>query len=347
MTTLQTSETGPHDSESWGVVMTANEPSALVLSNVRWHLATGATAVHVYLDDPQDPVARGLEAISGCHVTRCDDACWAAHRGQKGRPASQMRRQAINANAARDAARTDWLFHIDADEFIWQDGDFGHELATHRDQRTELNLPVLERIFPDAPQRELFGGAFRATSDLSETDADAAFGDFAPFMKRGQYSHGAGKSGVRVRSELRLGVHNAVRIGSEGRHRRAPSRVSTTARLLHFDGVTPLHWLGKVLRYLRTPRQVQAALLQPHRAAQVAWMTARCGQAHAARAAHHALFALTADRQARLDRFDLLRRIPFDPAARIGADIPDLSPAAFDADLLRRNPWMADSLALD
>ena len=190
MTTSQTSETGPHDTESWGVVMTANEPSALVLSNVRWHLATGATAVHVYLDDPQDPVARGLEAISGCHVTRCDDACWAAHRGQKGRPASQMRRQAINANAARDAARTDWLFHIDADEFIWQDGDFGRELATHRDQRTELNLPVLERIFPDAPQRELFGGAFRATSDLSETDA--AFGEFAPFMKRGQYSHGAG-----------------------------------------------------------------------------------------------------------------------------------------------------------
>ncbi|MFL4468616.1 glycosyltransferase family 2 protein [Tateyamaria armeniaca] len=206
--------------------MTVNEPAALVLCNVRWHLATGAQAVHVYLDDPTDPVAGALNAIKGCHVTLCDDGHWACHRGKRGQPASQMRRQSINANAAKDVARTNWLFHIDADEFIWQDLPLADELAGGIADRTEVNLPVLERLFPhDVAQASLFDGIFRATSDLSATDQSVAFGPFAAMMKRGQYSHGAGKSGVRVHDDLRLGVHNATeRRGASGDARRVMFR---------------------------------------------------------------------------------------------------------------------------
>ncbi|WP_299726369.1 glycosyltransferase family 2 protein [uncultured Tateyamaria sp.] len=347
MTSAPTRKTDLRGPSDWGVVMTVNEPAALVLCNVRWHLATGACAVHVFLDDAGDPVARELGAIDGCHVTLCDDAYWAVHRGQKGRPASQMRRQSINAHVAKTAAQIDWLFHIDADEFIWQDGDFAGELAAQGDISKAVNLTVLERLFPQGAQQSLFDGSFRATSALSETDAQMAFGEFAPFMKRGQYSHGAGKSGIRTSADLRLGVHHATRTGSEGRQRRAAHHIATTARLLHFDGVTPLHWLAKVLRYKRTPPRVQGALLQPHRAAQVAWMMERSTELGTARDAHHALFALTSDRQKRLEQFDLLQDIPFDPAARIGAGTPDLSPAAFDADLLQRNPWIRDNLIGD
>ncbi|MEO0938181.1 MAG: glycosyltransferase family 2 protein [Pseudomonadota bacterium] len=315
---------------SWGLVMTAREPAALVEVNVRWHLATGAAAVHVFLDDPTDPARAVLEAIPGCTVTCCDAAHWESLHGAKGRPASQMRRQTLNANKALALAATDWLFHIDADEFIWQDGDFAKELADHHDPQIEVNLPVLERIFPDGPQQTLFDGAFRATSEVE--DPEAAFGPFAAMMKRGQYSHGAGKSGVRATTALSLGVHNATRTRKDGTVRRARKAVSRTARLLHFDGMTPLHWVMKAARYRENPARVAAKVLQPHRQAQLDWMAVQPDLM----AAHRAMFALTEDRRARLEGAGLLHRIPFAPQEVLGGACPDLSAAAFDAALRAR-----------
>lgn len=326
----------------WGIVMTVNEPVALVECNVRWHLSVGARAVFVHLDDPEDTGATRLSDIPGCVVQRSHADYWKARRPKQGRPASQMRRQTINANHTQNQCDLDWLFHIDADEFIWHDGDFLAELAAHNDPLVELNLPVLERLFPDGPQATLFEGPFRVTSDLEEAMAEQAFGPFAAFMKRGQYSHGAGKSGVRVRAGLRLGVHNATRTGSEGRQRRAAKRISTTARLLHFDGVTPLHWVVKCLRYLQTPVDVQSAILQPHRAAQMEWMSNRCTDIGSVHAAHRTLFTATRERQRQLQKFGLLRDIPFDPEQVLGARCPDLSVSAFDADVIQRNPWLRD-----
>lgn len=328
----------------WGIVLTANEPSALIECNARWHLATGARAVFIFLDDPEDMGEARLSAIQGCTVQRCDDSYWRARRPNQGRPTSQMRRQTINANRAQNQCDLDWLFHIDADEFIWQDGNLSAELAAQDDPQTELNLPVLERLFPEGEQQSLFAGPFRGSSDLEADTAEAAFGPFAHFMKRGQYSHGAGKSGVQVRAGLRLGVHNATQPRPDGRPTRAAKRVSTTARLLHFDGLTPLHWVMKFLRYCQTPQDVQSAILQQHRAAQITWMTEQCTDFESARAAHRTLFAATDRRRAQLDQFGLLDKIAFDPASVLGEDCPDLSVDAFDADLIRRNPWIKEIL---
>ncbi|MEL7099788.1 MAG: glycosyltransferase family 2 protein [Pseudomonadota bacterium] len=312
---------------SWAIVMTAREPAPLVEVNVRWHLATGAEAVYVYLDDPVDKNAAALSSIPGCTVILCDDAYWAARQPRKGRPASQMRRQTLNANRARVLCAQDWLFHIDADEFIWQDGDFAAELAAHIDPMVEIGLPVLERIFPDGVQVGLFDGQFRATSDLE--DPEATFGLFAAMMKRGQYSHGAGKSGVRRGTALRMGVHNATRKRPDGTTRRARRAWSGTARLLHFDGLTARHWLAKLDRYRANPADVAAQVLQPHRQAQLDWMAAHPDP----NAAHREMFALTPDRRATLAAAGLLHAVPFDPAAVIGAACPELSAAAFDAAL--------------
>jgi hypothetical protein len=336
-------ETNRHQmTPTWGVVMTVNEPQTLILSNVKWHLATGASEVRVYLDDPDDPVAASLTCIDGCHVTACDAAYWARHRGKTGRPDSQMRRQTINANMAKRQSRADWLFHIDADEFIWQDSPLAGELAHVTAPQTEVNLPVLERLFPDQrPQAHLFDGVFRATADLDVADAQSAYAPFATFMKRGQYSHGAGKGGVRVDDPLRLGVHNAT-VQQGDTWLRSARHVSTAARLLHFDGVTPLHWLIKVLRYRQTPWEVQKAILQPHRAGQIEWMIDQSTDLDAARAAHAQMFDATPQRCAQLGAFDLLHNVPFDPRSVLGNDAPDLSVSAFDADLLARNEWFRD-----
>lgn len=337
--------TGQDAAVTWAVVMTVCEPQALVQTNVLWHLATGASAVHVYLDDSDDLAAAGLRGIAGCDVVLCTPAHWRTLNGRKGRPGSQMRRQTLNANAAQGVTAADWLFHIDADEFIWQDGDMRAELAALGRGRTELNLPVLERLFPaQGFADDIFAGAFRASSDLTEADARVAFGEFAPFMKRGQYSHGAGKSAVAVGQGLRSGVHNAT-IRGQNRWKRAPKQVSRTARLLHFDGLTPLHWAMKSLRYRLNPPEVQQVVLQPHRAAQIEWMLAQGETVRALEQAHAKLFALMPERRDRLAEMDLLAHVPFDPRVVLGASAPDLSAAAFDADVKARNPWLAELLS--
>ena len=326
----------------WGVVLTANEPLALVETNVRWHLATGAEVVFVFLDDPNDPSQNALRAIPNCSVHLCDDSYWNEAKPKNGRPPSQMRRQTINANWAQSRCDLDWLFHIDADEFIWQSGDLRAELSDHDDPSTELNLPVFERIFPIERQQSLFDGAFRASSDLTPDQAATIFGSFEPLMKRGQYSHGAGKSGVRVGDGLRLGVHNATRTGPGGQQRRAGKRVSETARLLHFDGVTPLHWMMKALRYRQTSPEVQAKVLQSHRVAQIRWMMDRSETMEALRQAHRSMFALTDERRSKLGALGLLHEISFKPKGVLGADCPNLDPKAFDTEVFHRNPWLSE-----
>lgn len=331
---------------TWDVVLTAREPPVLVQINVLWHLATGARTVHVCFDDPEDPGIAVVQNIAGARVIRCDRAHWRRLNGRKGRPASQMRRQTLNANAVQDVTEAQWLFHIDADEFIWQDGDLGAELAELGLGQTELNLPVLERLFPEHGFGDtIFAGAFRAASDLPEAEARDVFGEFAPFMKRGQYSHGAGKSGVAVRQGLRMGVHNAT-VRGQNRWKRAAKHVSRRARLLHFDGLTPLHWAAKSLRYRLNPPQVRKAVLQPHRAAQIDWMADQGGTLEDVQTAHARLFALTGARQAQLEAYDLLRHVPFDPGALPAARDIDLSAAGFDAALRQTNPWIEDLLCL-
>lgn len=327
----------------WGVVMTVKEPMALVLTNVLWHLRTGATVVFVFFDDPEDSAIDVVRAVPGCRVQVCGDTYWRRRRPKDGRPHMQMRRQTINANVAQTRCKLDWLFHIDADEFIWQTGDFHAELAAHRDPSIALNLPVFERVFPASGQAHLFDGMFRATSNLDDVAAQDAFGPFAIMMKSGQYSHGAGKGGVRVGNGLRLGVHNAT-VPTKGKWNRAPKRELKTAQVLHFDGITPLHGILKTLRHLRSPQDARNTVPQAHRQAQVDWLVDRCETVADGKAAHHELFALTEDRRSRLERHGLLHDIPFDPRTILGDAAPGLGPDAFDADVVRRNPWLKELL---
>jgi hypothetical protein len=321
--------------QSWAVVMTAREPRALVEANVRWHLGTGAAAVHLYLDDPADPAAAALSEIAGCHVTLCDAGHWRALRPRRGAPDSQMRRQSLNAAHAQAHCTADWLVHLDADEMLWQDRPLGPELAVVAELGAELRFPVLERVLPaGAPQAGLFDGVFRRASPGDAAMQAVIHGPLAPHLRAGMFSHGSGKCAVPVGRGFRQMVHESY-LEEDGTRRRAPAWQSTTTRLLHFDGVTPLHWLLKLLRYKMQPQAVQAQILPPHRQSQIDWMLARM-QTHAeACAAEAALRRLTPAQAARLRGFGLLEEaLPF--AAGIMAKLPHLSATSFDRELISR-----------
>ncbi|ETA52760.1 glycosyltransferase family 2 protein [Ponticoccus alexandrii] len=321
----------------WAVVMTAREPGALVEANVRWHLGTGAAQVHVYLDRSDDPVAVVLAQIPGCRVTVCDAAHWQALRPRRGAPASQMRRQSLNAAHAQERCEADWLVHLDADEFLWQDSPLGAELPVVAELGAELRFAVLERsLMAGQGQAGLFDGVFRRASPGDKALDAVIYGALAPHLREGMFSHGSGKCAVPVGQGFRQMVHESY-LESGGKRRRAPAWLSTTTRLLHFDGVTPLHWLLKLIRYKGQPLEVQKHILPPHRLAQIAWMVERMGSLDEALEAEAALHRLTQPQAERLRGFGLLDEgLSFDPGAL--PDMPDLSVAAFDRALLAQDP---------
>lgn len=265
----------PDSGPSWGIVMTAREPGNLVLANVAYHLGLGAREAHVYLDDPGDPAAETLAALSDVRLTLCDADHW--QRLARRRPEGQNRRQGLNA--------TD---------------------------------------------------AYRRAADL---------------LDGGMSSHTSGKAFTPTGFDYQIRIHRprgagADRLSAHSAHR------AHAVELLHFDGLTPLHWLVKLLRYGEHAVEVQAGMNGPHRMRQVADLL-DAGDIAAARALHDRVQVLTPDRVARLAALGLCETAPFDLSpiiARVLGEMPDLSARAFDADLRRAhenspNPRLADLIA--
>ncbi|MGB8812578.1 MAG: glycosyltransferase family 2 protein, partial [Paracoccaceae bacterium] len=234
-------------SAKWGVVMTVDEPVALVLANIAWHLHTGAAEIHVYLSRPEDPLAATIADVPGCHVTHCTDAHWRAMGETDGRPALQTRRQSLNADHAYARSTADWLVHLDADEFLWQSRPLGEELFHLAAFSTEVTFSVRERVYPGliagtSVPDDIFAGAFRSAHKSRAGLDTLIYGDLEPFLIQGMLGHAAGKCAVPVGQDFLIGVHWAFR-GKRDKHHRAPQFTSTSTRLLHFDGMTPKHWV--------------------------------------------------------------------------------------------------------
>ncbi|WP_165802923.1 glycosyltransferase family 2 protein [Pelagivirga sediminicola] len=327
---------------SWGIAMTAHEPTQLLLANVGWHLGTGASEVHVYLDDPQDPAAPLLDGLERVHVTRCDGAHWRQVAPSGRRPPTHRRRQGLNANHALGRCKVDWLVHLDADEFLVQDRPLGEEMAAVRALDCELYFPVAERMYLPGPQTTIWDGVFRTCTRALIRRGDGIdtqrviYGDQADCLDFGVLGHSAGKCAVPRGADFRLGIHWAFR--GEGRQRAERFR-STAARLLHFDGLTPLQWWAKLRRYTEyDPADFNIAA---QRQAQID-RAAKAGAIPGGREALHAeLKEIGPAAQARLRAFGLLYEVPFDPApvlSRVLGQVPDFSVEAFDAELRRRLP---------
>jgi len=318
---------------SWAVVMTADEPLELLLANTAWHLATGALEVHVCLDRPDDPAAEALAAIAGVVVTRCDTDHWAELAPNWGRPPLQMRRQALNANHARLHTRADWIIHLDADEFLRQDAALGRELACFTGMDHEIRFPVWERAYLDAAPTGIFDGVFRTTTKPLRPMAAAILGDDERYMIDGMMGHSEGKCAVPTEGNWRIGIHWSFRgKGPQTKSNRVPS---PGVRLLHFDGLTPLHFLIKLVRYAGHEAEDLVRLVSENRRVQIAEL------ALGPRALHDRLRVLDGEKCDWLAGFGLMDRRGFDPRPemeRVLGRVPELSVDAFDAALRARYP---------
>jgi Glycosyl transferase family 2 len=228
---------------TWSLVATVKAPEAKVLAFVAHHLSLGAQHIWIYLDNADDPAYPALAGLPRVTATLCTDEYWASVAGE--RPRAHQNRQVRNAKDAYPRCRSDWLVHIDVDEFILADRQVADILDAAPDDDIMVRMEPFEAMHdPSLPDdiytARVFRGAIRhAFWRLRKP----TLGRFRKVIRNGMLSHSVGKVFFRT------GINRLVpRIHSVMLHGvRAPvPDYHTEMRLLHFHGQDRQAWQAAV-----------------------------------------------------------------------------------------------------
>lgn len=340
--------------QSWSVVATVDEPLAALCAFVAHYRALGAASITLCLDRPAalPEVQAAMDGTPGLRLVACDAGWW---RGR--RPLHSTLRQRQNATRIYRDTGTDWLLHVDADEFLWHPGNVGMALAALGPDWPVVRLSPAERVrVAEASETELFEGWFRLPRLMSLATLTELYGADACFFNgEGLLSHARGKCFTRTGLPLTIGVHQPFSQDhpdmSPADHRSWLDAVAIrlAAPLVHFDGFTTLHWLLKLVgrseadRSIRARgRQIPAERHAPARLAQMQAVNAARGDPAALSAFATRLRSLDAARHRNLAARGLLLSLPIDPVTAARAQFPaldlDFTAAGFDAALRRARP---------
>ncbi|MFG5381340.1 glycosyltransferase family 2 protein [Yoonia sp. R2-816] len=314
---------------TWSVVATVDEPPALLQAFVAWHLSLGASEVFVYFDRPDDPAISLFAGQPQVVVARCDEAHWL--RLDRRRPFKQEVRQARNATLAYRQTRSDWLLHIDADEFLWPSQSVADCLAGAADTADCLTVPVAERMFVAGSESEsIFSGVFRRPFSSDMNDGSAVFGIRNGPTLRGLTGHTIGKAFSRCGRGLDISIHRPR--PEQGSEAELISARAQGLELLHFEGLTPLHWIYKLVRMAKVIAFHNGLVAPPHRQQQ---MESVLADPKGATELHDLLKVADMALLDALDNHGLVLRAGFDPADAMrtcfAGALPDLSADALDA----------------
>jgi Glycosyl transferase family 2 len=179
---------------TWGLVSTMKAPEEKVLAFAAHHLSLGADHLWLYFDDPDQPIPAPLVNHPRVTVTWCDEAHWT--RVGKKRPPQHQNRQTHNARYTyREKVTTDWIVHIDVDEFILTSRPIAAILDDEPAETIALKLEPFEAmhdpLLPDDiyTSRE-FRGALRHEHWPRRR---AALGPYRKVIRDGMLSHTVGK----------------------------------------------------------------------------------------------------------------------------------------------------------
>jgi len=331
------------DLPTWAVVATVDEPPALVQAFVAWHLALGASQVFIYCDRPDDLVQGMLAHLANVTVVGCDAAHWL--RVGKSRPRRHEVRQVRNARDADARAKTDWILHCDADEFVWADPSVSTTLAGAADHADCLVIPVAERI--GVPNKSIFDGAFRRPFREPHTTGCAVFGPDYDLTYRGLTGHAQGKAFVRCGRSLQMSIHRP-HLGRSDADVVVERADPDALELLHFEGLTPAHWAFKLSRMVRALAEKDGMPPSKHRHRQAdALIEDPYGEAelyHRLKCPNDAIVNV-------LKSYDLWKAPAFDPSAALQRCFPDraidLAPQTIDKWLRRKKAHVLSYLRDD
>lgn len=328
---------------SWMVQATVNEPFALLASFVAHYLELGADLIHLHLDSPHPEAEAAFAGHPKVRLTLCDAAYW-AKAAPRGRPLGHPARQMVNARQVYAEMEQDWLLLCDADEYLVLEGDMGIRLAAQPEHLDFLRLHVAEKVVPPGLHpATVFDGTFRLSQPKGENLAEKIYGpELAPMLERILAAHDVGKSVIRRGGDFTLNLHLPVAkapLPGQTTKNPAPSgRWMADAYLAHYDALTPLHYLIKLLGKHVGNQAIKDAGRKPgprhaSREVQIALAIAAC-EAEDPVAVTKVLHQLTPVSLAALKEFGLLRDLPIHPDAVARKHFPDLtldfSPEAFD-----------------
>ncbi|MEL6681487.1 MAG: glycosyltransferase family 2 protein [Pseudomonadota bacterium] len=300
---------------TWAVVATVDEPPILVAAFVAWHLSLGAAEVVLFFDRPDDPAADLMAQVPGVQVVRCDMAYWKAQAGR--RPDKHQIRQVSNARQAFATCHADWLLHCDADEFIWAEQPVHERLASLQPQTQCGIVPVAERAFLQNPDLgSVFTGVFRRPFNGRPDIGRQLFGRGYAMTDRGLTGHSIGKSFLRKAAALKPSIHRPKPLGGA----EVPTERVTGLTMLHFDGLTPLHWIYKILRKADAVANKGGMPASRHRRRQIESVLEDVANAFAV---HDRLKRLDTETLENLKAHDLVLVTDFTPEPALAFHFPD------------------------
>ncbi len=185
---------------SWCLVSTVKAPEEKVLAFAAYHLSLGAEHLWLYFDDPGQPIPEPLTNHPRVTVTLCDETHWA--RVGKKRPPAHQNRQAQNARYAyRAQAASDWIVHIDVDEFLLAPRPIAAVLDATPAETVVMKLEPFEAMHdPLLPDDIFTAREFRgALRHEFWPRRRAALGPYRKVIRDGMLSHSVGKVIYRTR----------------------------------------------------------------------------------------------------------------------------------------------------
>lgn len=228
----------------WGICVTVKAPVEQVLAFVAHHLSLGADQIWLYFDDPADAAADVAQTLDRVTVTRCDAAYWAGFQWK--RPERHQNRQGHNARRCYSLIDTDWMSHIDVDEFILPSKPISEILAETPVATRTIRMSPWEALYDASLADDIFTARhFRAAlrGQNHAADRKKLFGRFAFLLPSGVLSHSFGKCIFRTGIPgFQIKLHGAaikgLRETGEGFHPDLP--------LLHFHAQQKDDWLGRL-----------------------------------------------------------------------------------------------------
>ncbi|MDJ0822406.1 MAG: glycosyltransferase family 2 protein [Paracoccaceae bacterium] len=195
----------------WGIVSTIKAPLPAILNFAAWHLELGAHRLYLYLDDDVPDTLATLQAHPKIRALHTDAAYW---EKRNGRPVKHQVRQGKNAQHANNRKpETDWLAHIDVDEFLLPATSIADQLAALPDTTLCARVRPVEALAPGTGTAlgETAFKAFHLDQQARNTAATDCFGDWAQHLSGGMLSHVAGKLFFRTGLKpLQIKIHNII-----------------------------------------------------------------------------------------------------------------------------------------
>ena len=342
--------------QTWGLVATLDEPLPLVAAFVAHHVALGASEIHLYLDRPDPAVMQTLAHLEKVRITQCDADYWAENgrlfwtkapkEGQ--RPKVHVQRQAVNAQHAYKRAKVDWLMHCDGDEFLTAaQGVIAEELDAYPPTIEAARILNSERVWVEGQRRaSIFEGVARRPFRRGGGGLFHIYGKAQPYLNQGVLGYTNGKCFTRTGRDLFLGIHRPKPRDAAGPTPDAKVATwdSRSIELVHFDGLTPRHWMVKLLRKAQEQGAdgALAKRLGTPRMAQLDAVRAAAGSADALWDLHDTLRVLPSDVENALRKLDQAVALPGDIAGHTARFLPeaslDFTEDAFDAWLAAKVP---------